>query len=98
MNTDKGNHTDILPNRRLKLGTEGENENTGIKTDLVAGEPVAMVTYDNTVPEGQEIEGDSDRKKRSKKEGANSTSQGSAASREESGRNENLRSELSGLG
>jgi hypothetical protein len=53
MNTDKGNHTDILAKRRLELGTEGDNENTGVKTDLVAGQSVAMVTYDNTIPEGQ---------------------------------------------
>jgi hypothetical protein len=83
METDDVNSLDSGAKRRLVLGEDSleyieNNENYG---------KVPMLTYGTEITNTIEIDDDA-RKKRSKRGGANSTSKGSAASREESVRSE----------
>jgi hypothetical protein len=69
----------------------GENQKEGdvnVMDGFASDHPTDMLT-DGALPhDGTEIDTESDRKKRSKKDGANSTSHGSAVSREESVRSQ----------
>jgi hypothetical protein len=78
----------LVTKRRLDVDGTEEVEDFGAKDDLIAGQPIAMIMDGTSSPLGNNSNVDTDRKKRSKKDGANSTSQGSAASREESVRSQ----------
>jgi hypothetical protein len=84
MDTEKASQVDTFTKRRLDVDGTEEVEDFGAKDDLIAGQPIAMIMDGTSSPLGNNSDVDIDRKKRSKKDGANSTSQGSAASRDES--------------
>jgi hypothetical protein len=88
MDTEKASQVDTFTKRRLDVDGAEEVEDIGEKDNLIAGQPIAMIMDGTSSPLGNNSNVDIDRKKRSKKDGANSTSQGSAASREESVRSQ----------
>ncbi|KAK1649225.1 hypothetical protein QYE76_067030 [Lolium multiflorum] len=88
MDTEKASQVDTFTKRRLDVDGTEEVEDFGAKDDLIAGQPIAMIMDGTSSSLGNNSDVDIDRKKRSKKDGANSTSQGSAASREESVRSQ----------
>jgi hypothetical protein len=87
MDTDKTASADSIAKRRLEMGEVLSTNETDI---IVEGseKPEDMVTDGNNIPPLPVTHVMNDRAKRSKKDGANSTSQGSAASLEESVRSQ----------
>jgi hypothetical protein len=84
MEVEDGSHAEVLAKRRLNIVS-----NEDALEDNLANDPNAMRLDGAIIP--SEVLGDvieKDRKKRSKKDGANSPSQGSAASCEESVRSQ----------
>jgi hypothetical protein len=87
MDTDKTASADSIAKRRLELGDALSTSEADI-IDEGSGKPEDMATDGNNIPPLIATDVMNDRAKRSKKDGANSTSQGSAASLEESVRSQ----------
>jgi hypothetical protein len=82
MDTDKTASADSIAKRRLEMGDALSTSEADI-IDEGSGKPEDMVTDGYNIPPLIATDVMNDRAKRSKKDGANSTSQGSAASLEE---------------
>jgi hypothetical protein len=86
MEVENANHVEALAKRRLNLTFDDEDANANLAGDAnLANNAIAVAMEGVYSP--PDVNGDgteTDRKKRSKKDGANSPSLGSAGSREES--------------
>jgi hypothetical protein len=88
MDLDKSNLVNPAAKRALEMGMELDKNNNIQTGNAIVDEGNAMVTDGSAAPVIHEVANEKDRTKRTKKDGANSSSLGSAESHEDSVRSQ----------